>query len=173
MLSLKRLLPTLVLSASAVMLLPLSAEILASECQDREVAVTQLLSGVGNRPYNTLMRCREQAVPNIIEVLEGDEDSGVRQSAADTLGRLEVAGSEVAPALLEVLEGDENSGVRQSAAYALGAIEVAGSEVAPALIEALAGDEDSGVRGRAVFALRDIDVGFGRRDRSGKEFGTV
>ncbi|MEL6384290.1 MAG: HEAT repeat domain-containing protein, partial [Cyanobacteria bacterium J06626_18] len=143
MLLLKRLLPTLVLSVRVVMPLPLSAEVLVSECQDREVAVTKLLSGAGYRSYNTLLRCRDQAVPTIIEVLSGDESAEVRGKAAEALGSIDIAGSEVAPALMEALSGDESAEVRGRAAEALGFIDVAGSEVAPALMEALSGDESA------------------------------
>ena len=91
------------------------------------------------------------AVNPLINALN-HEDSYVRRSAADALGKI---GSELAVNALINALNDENSDVRRSAADALGKI---GSELAvDALINAL-NDEDSYVRDSAKKALELIGL---------------
>ncbi|MBD1888832.1 HEAT repeat domain-containing protein [Coleofasciculus sp. FACHB-SPT9] len=92
----------------------------------------------------------KKAIPELVKALNY-EDSDVRWSAADALGKI---GSDAAiPELLKALN-DENSDVRWSAANALGNI---GSDAAiKELLKAL-NDEDSDVRWSAAYALGKID----------------
>ncbi len=91
----------------------------------------------------------EQAIPALLQALN-HEDSDVRRSAADALGKI---GNEAAvEALLQALN-HEDSDVRRSAAYALGKIR--NEAAVEALLQAL-NDEDSDVRRSAAYALGKI-----------------
>ncbi len=167
----KALLSPLVLSVSIVVPVAINSKALASDCQSLDVVRTQLLSGVGHRPYNALMRCSTQAVPTLVRALKTDESSDVRGRAASALVSIEGDASQIAPALMEALKTDESSSVRWRAAEALGSIEGDASQIAPALMEALKTDESSwrrskqsdgeplrpDVRGRAAEALVSIE----------------
>ena len=153
----KALLSPLVLSVSIVVPVAINSKALASDCQSLDVVRTQLLSGVGHRPYNALMRCSTQAVPTLVRALKTDESSEVRGRAASALWSIEGDASQIAPALMEALKTDESSDVRWRAAEALWSIEGDASQIAPALMEALKTDESSEVRGRAASALWSIE----------------
>jgi len=96
----------------------------------------------------------KEAVPLLIQALEGDEDWLVRSRAAYALGWIEPDASEAVPALVQAL-GDENEYVRSAVADALGEFGSQARDAVPALIEAL-GDEYGGARSSAARALRDI-----------------
>ncbi|MDB9527930.1 HEAT repeat domain-containing protein [Oscillatoria sp. CS-180] len=155
--SLKAILSPLVLSVSVVVSATITPEALASDCQSLDVVRAQLLSGVNHRPYNALMRCRNQAVPVLIKILKSDESSDVRWRAADALERIEGDASQIAPPLMEALSSDESEPVRWKAAEALGRIEGDASQIVPALMEALKSDENSKVRASAADALGSME----------------
>jgi hypothetical protein len=100
-----------------------------------------------------------EAVPALIEALEGDVDADVRGATALALGDV---GREdgVVDALIEALQ-DEEWNVRLLAACALRNMEPPAVEAVPALIETL-DDERESVRWAAARALRHI---------SGQDFG--
>ena len=81
----------------------------------------------------------------------GDSDGGVREMAAESLGRLGRASPEVVQALLAAL-GDGASGVRETAAESLGQLGRASPEVVQALLAALS-DGDLRVRAMAAKSL--------------------
>ncbi len=95
-------------------------------------------------------KAAEPAIPPLIRHL-GDEDSGCRIEAAQTLGRI---GS---PALQPLLKAaaDVQPTVRQAAVKALGLISNDSPRVIPALIGHL-GDEDADCRNEAAWALGGI-----------------
>ena len=95
-----------------------------------------------------------EAVPLLIQALEGDEDWSVRSNAARALGWMESDASEVVPTLIQAL-GDESEHVRSAAADALGEFGAQAWDAIPALMELLA-DEYAGARSSAARALRDI-----------------
>ena len=95
-----------------------------------------------------------EAVPLLIQALEGDEDWLVRSRAAYALGWIGPEPSEAVPALVQAL-GDESEYVRSAVADALGEFGAQARDAIPALIEAL-DDEYGGARSSAARALRDI-----------------
>lgn len=79
-----------------------------------------------------------EAIPDLIKVLQEDDEEEVRETVARVLGRIGGAGA--TPALMEVLEHeDENEDVRESVALALGRI--GNPDAVPALIDVLRDDE--------------------------------
>jgi len=111
---------------------------------ERELIYDQVLSPTPSQQVS------EPTIPELIQALE-DEDSSVRDSAAEALGKI---GSEASvPALIQALQ-DKDFLIRDSAAEALCQI---GSEAAIAgLIQALQ-DEDFSVRTSVANLLDQID----------------
>ena len=104
--------------------------------------------------YRAALGEKEEATKTLLALL-ADEDSTIRQNAAEALGDLGNASPVMVNALLLRLT-DEDSWVRQNAAQALGKLGNASKQVVDALLLQLA-DEDFRVRGYAAAALGYLD----------------
>jgi HEAT repeat protein len=94
-----------------------------------------------------------EAIETLLSLLK-DDDSDVRDSASESLGKLGNASVEVLSELLNLLK-DDDSNVRESAAIALGELENATAEVLSGLLNLLKAD-DSDIRFGAVVALGEL-----------------
>jgi len=93
-------------------------------------------------------------VPLLLPLLE-DNDTGVREVAAQSLGKIGAAAPTVVPALISAL-GDPGASVRVVAAAALGKIGPVAKAAVPELKRLAAGDPESSVRVTARAALEKI-----------------
>ncbi len=130
--------PSLETSASVPQLL---AAMASRDSAVRDLAVTSL-SGLG-----------ANAIAPFVQALQ-DEDAGVRQAAAVTLGQIGLGAIDAVPQLTSALS-DADPRVRAAAAFALSAFGPYAMEAVPALRASLS-DEFPAVRTRAAFALGQI-----------------
>ncbi len=103
--------------------------------------------------FQASLGCKEEAIETLLSLLK-DDDSDVRDSASESLGKLGNASVEVLSELLKLLK-DDDSNVRESAAVALGELENATAEVLSGLLKLLKAD-DSDIRFGAVVALGEL-----------------
>ena len=96
----------------------------------------------------------KDAVPALIQVLQGREFAHVRSRVAAALGEIGEGAVEAVPALIQELQ-DEDKSVRENAAWALGGIGPKAEAAVPALIQALQ-DENEDVRSYTSEALKSI-----------------
>ncbi|MEA5522265.1 sister chromatid cohesion protein PDS5 [Limnoraphis robusta] len=106
--------------------------------------------------YQVELGEREAVINTLLEQLT-NEDSDVRGSAADALGKLGNSSQTVVDALLKTLT-DENPSVRYHAVSALGRLGNSSQTVVDALLKTLS-DEDSAVRQMAVNAFGNLGKG--------------
>ncbi|EAW38026.1 NACHT domain-containing NTPase [Lyngbya sp. PCC 8106] len=106
--------------------------------------------------YQVELGEREAVINTLLEQLT-DENSNVREKAAEALGELGNSSQTVVDALLQALT-DEDSDVSWRAAFALGQLGKGSQTVVDALLTTLS-DEDSDVRGNAAIALGQLGKG--------------
>jgi len=132
---------------------PLGPEIRSDEILGLIKDLGSYDKNVRSKAQKDLVELGETAVIALTEALK-DSNSGVRQLAADTLGRIGPEAKSAVPALIEALEAPDIF-VRGHIVESLGNIGPEVKEVVPALIEALK-DSDVDVRIRAANALEKI-----------------
>ena len=98
------------------------------------------------------------SVTVLVGALGSDNDSYVRQSAAEALGEIGPQAGAAVPALIRALLSDANTGVRITAAEALEKLGPVAKESVPSLMRALRGSEHYAIRINAARALADLGV---------------
>lgn len=97
-----------------------------------------------------------QAVPDLIDIVKGNDAVKLRAAAAAALGKIGPEAKGAVPALVQQLDDEQSGDVRVAAAAALWKIAKHSSAV-PALLAAL-GDSERTVRLKALDALRELGV---------------
>src|SRR5258708_9437524 len=136
------------------------ATLLACRAQEKPPDVSGLItdlrgadSGKSGQANLALIRIGEPAVPELIEMLKG-EDPRLRGLAASTLWGMGPKGKAAVPALADTLS-DKDPALRTAAAMALESMRVEARDPVPALPRVL-GDRDNRTRQAAVKALSAI-----------------
>ncbi|HXB57424.1 MAG TPA: HEAT repeat domain-containing protein [Vicinamibacteria bacterium] len=136
------------------------ATLLACRAQEKPPDVSGLISdlrgadsGKSGQANLALIRIGEPAVPELIEMLKG-EDPRLRGLAASTLWGMGPKGKAAVPALAETLS-DKDPELRTAAAMALESMGGEARDAVPALARVL-GDHDNRARQAAVKALGAI-----------------
>lgn len=134
--------------------------LLACRAQEKPPDVSGLIadlrgadSGKSGQANLALIRIGEPAVPELIEMLRG-EDPRLRGIAASTLWGMGPKGKAAVPALAETLS-DKDPALRTAAAMALESMGAEARDAVPALARVLA-DHDNHTRQAAVRALGAI-----------------
>lgn len=97
-----------------------------------------------------------QAVPDLIEIVTGNDSAKLRAAAAAALGKIGPEAKSAVPALVQQLNDERSGEVRVAAAAALWKI-AKHPDAVPALLAAL-GDPERIVRVKALDALREIGL---------------
>jgi HEAT repeat protein len=95
----------------------------------------------------------EQAVPDLVKLLETDEDSNARLQATLALANIGPGAKASVPVLIQKLRSEKDDGVRVNTAVALGSIRANPETVIPALVETVLTDKHSDARRAAMRSI--------------------